>query len=130
MPFYDYRCGECTRRVRLFFTYAEYDDAAPLCAHCGSGNLRRIISRVAVATPDESRLHALDADSMLAGLDEEDPRTLGKAMRRMNREMGEDLGSEFNEVVERLESGQSPEVIEKAMPDLADGAGAAGEDYL
>ncbi len=128
MPSYDYRCGECKRPVRLFLTYAEYDDASPLCTHCGSGNLRRVIRRVALATPDESRLESLDADSMLAGLDEDDPRALGKAMRKMNREMGEDLGPEFDEVVDRLESGQSPESIEKVMPDLTDSAGSGGQD--
>jgi putative FmdB family regulatory protein len=124
MPFYDYRCGECKRPVRLFFTYAEYDEASPRCTHCGSDSLKRVIRRVALATPDESRLDSFDADGMLAGLDKDDPRTLGKAMRTMHQEMGEDLGPEFNEVVERLESGQSPESIEKSMPDLADSAGS------
>ena len=43
---------------------------------------------------------------------------------QMSAETGEDLGEEFGEVVDRLEKGQSPEEIEKAMPDLADeGAG-------
>jgi hypothetical protein len=32
--------------------------------------------------------------------------------------MGEDLPPEFNEVVDRLEKGQSPEEIESAIPDL------------
>jgi hypothetical protein len=38
--------------------------------------------------------------------------------------MGEDLGEEFGEVVDRLEKGQSPEEIEEAMPELADEGGA------
>jgi len=41
----------------------------------------------------------------------------------MSQEMGEDLGEEFGEVVDRLERGQSPEEIEKAMPELAEGDG-------
>jgi len=32
--------------------------------------------------------------------------------------MGEDLPSEFNEVVDRLEAGQSPEEIEAVLPEL------------
>jgi hypothetical protein len=90
--------------------------------------LRRHISRVALAKSEESRLNSLDEDTLLAGLDEEDPRSLGRAMRRMNQEMGEDLGPEFNEVVERLESGQSPEAIEKAMPDLSESTGPGTSD--
>lgn len=130
MPDYDFRCRDCGARVRLFFTYAEYDAASPRCTHCDSANLRRVINRVALAKSESSRLESLDDDSFLAGLDEEDPRSLGRAMRKMNQEMGEDLGPEFNEVVERLESGQSPEDIERSMPELADGAGTAGDDLL
>ena len=127
MPYYEYRCSDCDSKVRLFFTYIQYDTAVPICPVCNSVNLKRLISRVALAKSEESRLESLDEDSLLAGLDEEDPRTLGRAMRKMSQEMGEDLGPEFDEVVERLESGQSPEAIEKSMPDLADSV-APGTD--
>lgn len=128
MPDYDFRCQDCGATVRLFFTYAEYDTAQPHCTHCDSPNLQRVIRRVAVARTESSRMESLDADDLLAGLDEDDPRSLGRAMRKMNQEMGEDLGPEFNEVVDRLESGQSPEAIEKDMPELADGPGLSGDD--
>jgi hypothetical protein len=50
-------------------------------------------------------------------------------MRKMSKEAGEDLGPEFNEVIDRLESGQSPEEIEKSLPDLGgEMPGAGGED--
>jgi putative FmdB family regulatory protein len=129
MPYYEYRCLDCQRKIRLYFTYAQYDTASPVCPNCDGQNLKRLISRVALAKSEESRMDSLDDDSFLAGLDEEDPRALGRAMRRMNQEMGEDLGPEFEEVVERLESGQSPEAIEQAMPDLSESKdpGMAGE---
>jgi hypothetical protein len=63
----------------------------------------------------------------LEGL-ENDPRALGRMMRKMSNEMGEEVGPEFNEVVDRLESGQSPEDIEKAIPDLEGGANTLGDD--
>jgi hypothetical protein len=59
---------------------------------------------------------------------ENDPRALGQMMRKMGNEMGEEVGPEFDEVVDRLEAGQSPEDIEKAIPDLEGGAGGMGED--
>lgn len=127
MPYYEYRCLDCSRKIRLFFTYEQYDSAAPVCPSCDSKDLKRIISRVALSRSEESRLESLDEDSFLAGLDEEDPRALGRAMRKMNEETGEDLGPEFDEVIERLESGQSPDDIEKSMPELSDG-GAPGMD--
>ena len=48
MPIYEYRCGDCGRKVSLFFRSfsAVTDDAA--CPHCGGANLRRLMSRVAV----------------------------------------------------------------------------------
>jgi len=39
-------------------------------------------------------------------------------MRQMSEESGEDMGEEFDEVVNRLESGQDPEKIERDLPDL------------
>jgi putative FmdB family regulatory protein len=130
MPYYDFRCQDCRRRQRLFLTYAEYDTAAPICAHCQSQNLRRVIGRIALAKSEDARMDSLADDSVLAGLDEEDPRALGQFMRKMSREMGEDLGDEFGEVVDRLESGESPDEIEKALPELAaDDGGMGGMDF-
>jgi hypothetical protein len=63
----------------------------------------------------------------LEGL-ENDPRALGRMMRKMSNEMGEEVGPEFDEVVDRLESGQSPEDIEKAIPDLEGGPSNLGDD--
>ncbi|MCA9966205.1 MAG: hypothetical protein KC423_18270, partial [Anaerolineales bacterium] len=71
---------------------------------------------------EDARLDSFSDDAMLAGFDEDDPQAMGRFMRKMSQEMGEDLGDEFNEVVDRLEKGESPETIEKAMPDLADTA--------
>ena len=118
MPFYDYRCQSCTKAVRLFIAYADYDDAQPHCPVCGSEDLKRLISRITVAKSEDSRLDGMMDDPSLAGLENEDPRALGRFMRKMSNEMGEDMGDEFNEVVGRLEKGESPESIEKSMPDL------------
>lgn len=57
---------------------------------------------------------------------ENDPQALARMMRKMGGEMGEDLPPEFDDVVDRLEAGQSPEEIESALPDL--GSGDAGGD--
>jgi hypothetical protein len=62
----------------------------------------------------------------LPDFDEGDPQSMGRWMRKMSRDMGEDLGPEFDEVVGRLEAGENPEEIEKSMPDLM---GEGGEDF-
>jgi len=119
MPAYDFRCHDCNKPLRLFFSYAAYDSAQPVCTHCGSQNVKRRIGRVAVAKSEDSRMDTLLDDNTFAALENEDPQEMGRFMRKMSSEMGEELGDEFGEVVDRLEKGQSPETIEKAMPDLA-----------
>ena len=51
-------------------------------------------------------------------------RSMAKFMRKMSGEMGEEMGPEFDEMVGRLESGESPEEIEKSMPEM----GGMGDD--
>jgi len=48
----------------------------------------------------------------------------------MGGEMEGEMGPEFNEMVDRLEAGQSPEEIESALPDLGGemGGDAGGMD--
>lgn len=128
MPEYEYRCLECKRRFNVFMTYQEYGTVPIHCTRCGSENVTRKIGRIRIARSEESRLENLSDPSNLDGLDE-DPRALGKMMRTMSSEMGEELGPEFNEVVDRLEKGQSPDEIEKALPDLGDDGGALDDDF-
>lgn len=118
MPYYDYYCPACGKAVRLFISYDDYDEAQPACPFCAGKQLKRRITRIAVAKSDDSRLDAMMDDPALSALEDEDPKALGRFMRKMSREMGEDMGDEFNEVVDRLESGESPDSIEKSMPDL------------
>jgi putative FmdB family regulatory protein len=121
MPNYEYRCLNCHRRFEIFLKYDEYGQIEIHCPHCQSSNIQRKIGRIRFARSDESRLENLADPANLAGLDE-DPQSLGRMMRQMSGEIGEDMGPEFDEVVSRLESGQSPDDIEKELPDLGDGA--------
>jgi hypothetical protein len=68
--------------------------------------------------------------SMLGDLDENDPKSLGRWMRKMSAEAGEDMPQEFDEVIDRLESGQTPEQIEESMPDLGESLGGGMDGGL
>lgn len=125
MPMYEYRCLACRRRFEVFLSYKDYGNVAVACTHCGSSNVQRRITRVRIALSDDARMERMADPAMLEGL-EDDPKAMGAMMRRMGEEMGEDLGPEFHEVIGRLESGQSPEEIERDLPDL--GGGAEGMD--
>lgn len=118
MPTYDFICNNCNQRFDVFLTFAEYGKKKVTCTFCKSKNVRRRMTKVRVAKSEESRMESMANDfSGFEGM-EDDPKAMGRMMRKMGKEMGEELPSEFNEVVDRLESGQSPEDIEKAIPDL------------
>ena len=84
------------------------------------------MTKVRIAKSDSSRMESAADD--FSGMDgiEDNPKALAKMMRKMGGDMGEELPSEFNDVVDRLEAGQSPAEIESALPDL--GIGDTGGD--
>jgi len=126
MPNYDFICNNFNQRFDVFLTYNEYGKKAVTCTHCGSKDVRRRMTRVRVAKSEDSRMDSMADDfSGFEGL-ENDPKAMGQMMRKMGKQMGEEMPPEFDEVVDRLESGQSPEDIESAMPDL--GGGDTGRD--
>lgn len=125
MPIYEYRCHDCRRRVAVFWrSFSEVQDEPPTCPRCGGQRLTRLVSRVRLVRSEESHLDNMADMSDLP--DENDPKSLGRWMRKMSAETGEDLGPEFGEVVGRLESGESPDAIEKSMPELT-GEGGGGD---
>lgn len=128
MPTYTYQCENCHKRFEVYLSYNEYDQAIVQCSNCGSSDLRRIIHKVRIARSDESRFDDMADTESLDGLGD-DPRALGQFMRKMESELGEDAGPEFDEVVSRLEKGQNPEEIEKEMPGLMDSIDAS-DDFI
>ena len=118
MPIYEYRCHDCKRRVSIFWrTFSEVEESAPVCPRCKGANLARLVSRVRIVRSEESRFDDLADPSSLPDFDENDPQSLGRWMRKMSAEVGEEL----DEMVGRLEAGESPEEIEKTMPELMEG---------
>ena len=130
MPIYEYRCGNCHRKVSLFWrSIRAVDEAAARCTYCGSGDLSKLMPRVRVIRGGGAGSERADPtaggddidDSIMnemGGLDENDPRALGRFMRKMAAESGESIGPEFDEIVGRLEKGEDPEKIEQSMGDL------------
>jgi putative FmdB family regulatory protein len=125
MPIYEYRCQTCGRKTSIFWrSLTAINEKAATCHNCGSKRLVRLISRVRVVRggggDDLGPSGDVDAGMMseLDNLDENDPRTLGRFMRKMAQETGEDMGPEFEEVVGRLEKGEDPEKIEQSMGDM------------
>lgn len=129
MPIYEYACLDCRKRVSVFFRkFSEVDTSEARCPICNGTNLRRLVSRVAVLKSEEGRMEDLADSSFMDGLENEDPRALAGFMRRMSDEMGEPLDDEMNEVIGRLESGESPESIDESLGELG-GDDLGGDDF-
>jgi len=135
VPFYDFLCLKCGRKFDEYISYAEYGKKPVTCPSCHHQQVTRRIGRIRVAKSEERRMGDLASPEALDGIDD-DPQKLAGMMRKMSSELGEDMGSEFNEVVGRLEKGETPEQIEKEMPDLGQsgmalpgGADDLGEDF-
>ncbi|MBI4446488.1 MAG: zinc ribbon domain-containing protein [Acidobacteria bacterium] len=105
MPVYEYSCLECGNRFSRFFW--RIADAAEARCRCGSTRLEQLVSRVATIRSEESRLESLADPGRWGDLDENDPKAVAQMMRRLGNEVGEDLGPEFDEAVEELESGSA-----------------------
>lgn len=105
MPIYEYRCGKCGRRYSVL-TLRVSEEPSPQCDRCGSRSATRLMSRFAMPKSEDARLDSLSDPSALGGLDESDPKSVARFMRKMGKEMGEDLGGEdFDQMMEDIESG-------------------------
>lgn len=122
MPVYEFRCNECRKRYEKQLSYAQYDEYKAQCPSCNSMNVSRYIRKVRFSLGDQSRLATLADPANLDALDS-DPQALGKMMREMKTQLGaNDLPGEFDEVVNRLERGQTPDQIENDLPELSSNA--------
>ena len=147
MPIYEYRCAAC-RRALNFLVRSIAGHQPPVCPKCGHAKMERVLSRFAAITggaradAEPSSINhppssmpppggAADIppgmERLLAeaeGMDETDPRAMGRFMRKMAEQTGEPIPAEMDEVVRRLEAGEDPEKIEEKMGDvLGDEAG-------
>jgi putative FmdB family regulatory protein len=105
VPIYEYECAKCRRRSSVL-TMRISEQVQPACSHCGSTEMNRLMSRFSMPRSEESRLDALADSSMFGDVDENDPKSVARMMRRMGREMGDEFaGPEFDEAVDELEGG-------------------------
>ena len=106
MPIYEYRCAKCRKKFEvLVFRTAE--KSTPRCPHCSSEQIKRLVSRFASIKSEESRLESLTNPSNLAGLDENDPASMARWLKRMGGELGEDVSKEeIDQMAEEIASGK------------------------
>jgi putative FmdB family regulatory protein len=107
VPIYEFGCLACRKRTQLFVRSVSSDVKAK-CEHCGSKRVKRLISRVAVVRSEDDMFSGLD-ESAFADVDEHDPRSMARMVRKMSSQMGEPLDAETQAELERMEAGEMPD---------------------
>ena len=80
--------------------------------------MSRLMSRFATVKSEDARLESLADPSQYGDLDENDPKSVARFMKRMGQEMGEDLGDDLDAA------------MDEAMDEGGDGEGMGGESGL
>jgi hypothetical protein len=58
------------------------------------------MSRFATVKSEDARLDALADDSSFGDIDENDPRSVARFMKKMGKEFGDELGDDFDSAVD------------------------------
>ncbi len=126
MPIYEYRCADCKKRFEVLILKTA-EESSLRCKQCGGGNLRRLISRFASIKSEEARLESLTDPSKLAGLDENDPASMARWLKRMGGELGEDVSKdEIDQMADEIASGKALEEGPGGGDGLEDGGMHSG----
>ena len=156
MPLYEYYCPDNNRIYQFYAKTIAQGETVPPCPDNPEFRMIKMISGFAIggtrkkssepagevggsdtggdemAMPDgiddsrmESALGQLEQE--MEHIDANDPRAMGRMMRRMSELTGERLDGEMEEVVRKLEEGQDPEKIEEEMGEVL-GDPDGGED--
>lgn len=133
MPIYEYYCQDC-HTVFNFFSRRVETEKRPACPKCQRPEIDRRVSLVTVlkrtgkggadegdSLPDFDEAKMERAFQAMAGefenASEDDPRAMGRLMRRFIDSAGMKLGAGMEEAIRRLESGEDPDQIESEMGD-------------
>jgi len=122
MPIYEYRCSDCGKKTQVL-TLSIKTPVEAKCRHCGGTKMQKLVSRVSVRRSEASRMESLADPSALSGLDENDPKSVARWMKKMGKEMGDDAGEDFDQEVD-----QAMEEAEGGEGGGAAGGGAGDDD--
>ncbi|MGE0821509.1 MAG: zinc ribbon domain-containing protein [Candidatus Binatia bacterium] len=106
MPIYEYHCQACGKDQSLLFLSVKEAAAPPSCKDCGEQRLIRLLSHFAYHQTEGARLKDFDTSAPRDESFYRDSRNVGLWAKKRARELGVDLGSQFDETVEKARSGK------------------------
>ncbi len=132
MPIYEYYCSHNHTIYQFYAKTLTQGKLLPKCPDNPKWTLQKTVSQFAftgrAAEPsttvpgadgggDDSRTEAAmqAMEKEFSSVDENDPRAMGRMMRRMAELTGEKLDGEMEEVVRKLEEGTDPEALDEKL---------------
>jgi hypothetical protein len=153
MPIYEYYSPDNHRIYSFFAKTLAQGQTIPKCPDDPGFRMKKIVSSFAVtgrtrktekegkgaegAAPaagggpaEDARMEAAMSamEGEFSNVDENDPRAMGRMMRRMSELTGEKLDGEMEEVVRKLEEGADPDALEGQMGDAFGDEGGGDPD--
>jgi putative FmdB family regulatory protein len=105
MPIFEFECRDCGRKTTALVLSRDRT-AEVRCKKCGGANLEKLWSRFAAPKSEEARLESLADPSAMGDVDENDPQSVSRWMKRMGQEMGEDLGDDLDQGLDDMAHGE------------------------
>jgi hypothetical protein len=142
MPIFEFYCPDNHRIYQFYARTLAQGKVVPKCPDNPGYRMRKMLSAFAVtgsrrqgegdsgaARPgDDPRMEAAmgQMEREFSSVDENDPRAMGRMMRRMADLTGEPIAGEMEEVVRKLEEGADPDSLEDQLG-AEDPAGDPGD---
>lgn len=151
MPIYEYYCPDNHTVYQFYAKTLAQGATIPKCPDNPRFRMEKMFSRFAVASGSsdknadagpvegapqggeggegDTRMEAAmqELEHEFSSVDENDPRAMGRMMRRMAELSGEKIDGEMEEVVRKLEEGQDPEALEEQFGDIGGGDNEEGD---
>jgi putative FmdB family regulatory protein len=105
MPIYEYRCNQCNREFSELFLSPK-DIRKVSCKYCRSRNLTKLVSSFRVHQTEGSRLENFDTSKRQGDAFYKDSRNVGLWAKKRMKELGVDLGSKMDDIVEKGRTGK------------------------
>lgn len=106
MPIYEYHCQACGKDQSVLFLSQREATSRPRCKYCDARRLTRVLSRFSYHQTETARLQDFDTNAPRDESFYKDSRNVGLWAKKRAQELGTDLGSQFEETVEKARSGK------------------------